>query len=182
MRLPILLAAAALSATATAAVAQTPPANVATDAPPTAVEIGPWRIQVSLIDGVTFDRCIMSRTTGDGIEARFTRSATGLGLDLSSPRWQLEDGARYDVTFAADARIWEAEVTATATSVAVALTDDAFNEGLRLANTLEVRGAGATIIVPLDSSSAALARLESCYERNSATEITNPFVAPTRTP
>jgi len=180
MRVPFLLAAVALSTTA--AIAQTPPANVATDAPATGVEIGPWLIQVSLIDGVTFDRCIMSRTTEQGVEARFTRSATGLGLDLSSPRWQLEDGARYEVTFAADARTWEAEVTATPTSVSVALADEAFNEGLRLANTLEVRGAGATIVVPLDSSSAALARLESCYERNSATEVTNPFVAPTRTP
>lgn len=182
MRVPFLLAALALSTTA--AVAQTPPANVVTDAdaPATAVEIGPWRIQVSLIDGITFDRCMMSRTTDEGIEARFTRSETGLGLDLSSPRWQLEDGARYEVTFAADQRSWEAEVTARVMSVSVALTDDDFNEGLRLANRLEVRGAGATIVVPLDSSSAALARLESCYERNSTTEVTNPFVAPTRTP
>ncbi|MCW5713798.1 MAG: hypothetical protein KIT43_04695 [Bauldia sp.] len=182
MRVPFLLAALALSTTTV--LAQTPPANVApdADAPATAVEIGPWRIQVSLIDGVTFDRCMMSRTTEAGIEARFTRSETGLGLDLSSPRWQLEDGARYEVTFAADQRQWEAEVTATATSVSVALTDDDFIEGLRLANRLEVRGAGATIVVPLDSSSAALARLESCYERNSATEVTNPFVAPTRAP
>lgn len=180
MRVPFLLAAVALSTTA--AVAQTPPGNVTTEPAVTGVEIGPWSIQVSLIDGVTFDRCIMSRTTENDIEVRFTRSATGLGLDLSSERWQLDDGARYDVTFAADQRTWEAEVAATATSVSVALTDDAFNDGLRLANNLEVRGAGATIIVPLDSSSAALARLESCYERNSATEITNPFVAPTRTP
>ncbi|MCC6736646.1 MAG: hypothetical protein IT534_11050, partial [Bauldia sp.] len=81
MRVPFLLAAVALSTTA--AIAQTPPANVATDAPATGVEIGPWLIQVSLIDGVTFDRCIMSRTTEQGVEARFTRSATGLGLDLS---------------------------------------------------------------------------------------------------
>lgn len=182
MRVPFLLAAVALSTTA--ALAQTPPATVATpaEAPGTAVEIGPWRIQVSYTDGATFDRCIMSRTTDDGVEARFTRDATGLGLALSSPRWQLDDGARYDVTFAADQRSWDAEVTATATSVAVALTDDAFNEGLRLANALEVRGAGATIVVPLDSSSAALARLESCYDRNSAAGVTNPFVAPARTP
>jgi hypothetical protein len=181
MRVPVLLAAFALSTTA--AVAQTPPAALATeDAAPTAVEIGPWRIQVSYTDGATFDRCIMSRTTDDGVEARFTRDATGLGLSLSSPRWQLGDGAHYDVSLAADARTWDAEVTATATAVSVALTDEAFNEGLRLANTLEVRGAGATIVVPLDSSSAALARLESCYDRNSAAGVTNPFVAPTRTP
>ena len=189
MRVPFLLAAVALSTTAAiaqtppAAVAETPPAAVTTEnAAPTAVEIGPWRIQVSYTDGATFDRCIMSRTTDDGVEARFTRDATGLGLALSSPRWTLEDGAHYDVAFAADRRTWNAEVTATPTSVAVALTDEAFNEGLRLANTLEVRGAGATIVVPLDSSSAALARLESCYDRNSAAGVTNPFVAPTRTP
>ena len=76
MRVPFLLAALALSTTA--AVAQTPPANVAADAdaPATAVEIGPWRIQVSLIDGLTFDRCMMSRTTDSSSASAQPRAAT----------------------------------------------------------------------------------------------------------
>jgi hypothetical protein len=58
------------------------------------------------------------------------------------------------------------------------LTDRSFNEALKRANMLEVRGAGSTIKVPLAKSAAALTRLESCYETNSKAAETNPFVAP----
>ena len=78
---------------------------------------------------------------------------------MSSPDWVLEPGATYPVEFAADAWLWNAEVTAAENSVTVALNDATFNQGLRLANDLEVRGAGATLHVPLNGSAAALDRL-----------------------
>ena len=34
--------------------------------PPAAVEIGPWKIEVSYTGEGAFDRCIMSRTTDEG--------------------------------------------------------------------------------------------------------------------
>jgi hypothetical protein len=82
------------------------------------------------------------------------------------------------VEFAAGSVVWKTDVAATADTVRVALTDDRFNKALRNANRLEVRGAGATLKVPLDKSAAALARLERCYENNKNASETNPFVAP----
>jgi hypothetical protein len=146
------------------------------------VLVGPWFVEVSFTGDGTFDRCIMSRSTDDGMLVKFGRDEAGLTLVLSSPDWVLEPGATYPVEFAADQWLWQAEVTAAETSVTVALNDATFNQGLRLASDLEVRGAGATLHVPLNGSAAALDRLESCYERNSLTVITNPFVAPARQP
>lgn len=143
-----------------------------------AVAIGPWQIEASFTEERKFDRCVMSRTTEDGVETRFTRNEGGLSLSMSSPRWQLGKGESYAVEFAADSHIWSSTVSATKDSVRVALTDRSFNEALRSADILEVRGAGSTIKVPLDKSAAALSRLESCYETNSKAVETNPFVAP----
>ena len=67
---------------------------------------------------------------------------------------------------------------ATKNSVAIDLTDQHFNEALRSADLLEVRAAGSTIKVPLDKSATALARLDSCFDKNSKAVETNPFVAP----
>jgi hypothetical protein len=48
---------------------------------------------------------------------------------------------------------------------------------------LDVRAEGATLHVPLDKSSLALDRLESCFEKNGREGIdANPFVAPSRKP
>jgi hypothetical protein len=47
---------------------------------------------------------------------------------------------------------------------------------------LSVVGAGATIKVPLDKSTAAFERLDECVEKNSKAVQTNPFVAPARQP
>jgi hypothetical protein len=69
-------------------------------------------------------------------------------------------------------------VTSTAQAIGVGLTDQTFNEALRTAELLEVRGAGSTIKVSLDKSAAALSRLDSCYETNIKAVETNPFVAP----
>lgn len=143
-----------------------------------AVAIGPWQIEASFTDQRKFDRCVMSRTTEDGIETRFTRDEGGLSLAMSSPRWQLGKSESYAVEFAADTHIWSSTVSATNDSIRVALADRSFNEALRSADMLEVRGAGSTIKVSLDKSAAALSRLESCYETNSKAVETNPFVAP----
>jgi hypothetical protein len=171
VRVPVLLAVITL------------PASIAlAQAPPEGVLVGPWLIEVSFTGNGDFDRCIMSRTTVEGLDVRFGRDETGLSLALSSPNWQLEEGAAYPVEFAADDWIWEADVTATTNTVSVALTDETFNQGLRLANVLEIRAAAATLRVPLDGSAAGLARLETCFERNSVAAINNPFVVPAREP
>lgn len=143
-----------------------------------AVLIGPWKIEASFTKEQKFDRCLMSRTVDNGIEASFARDSAGTSLTLTSERWKLDSGKAYPVEFAAGKRIWKADVTATADTVRVALTDDRFNRALRTANRLDVKGAGATIRIPLDKSAAALERLESCYENNRNARETNPFEAP----
>lgn len=35
-----------------------------------AVSVGPWQIDASFTEARKFDRCVMSRTTADGIEAK----------------------------------------------------------------------------------------------------------------
>ena len=60
-------------------------------------------------------------------------------------------------------------------SVTIALADTRLNSKLRSVRSLKVRGEGATLSVPLDSSSAAFERLETCFNRREASEA-NPFV------
>jgi hypothetical protein len=71
-------------------------------------------------------------------------------------------------------------------TVRVPLTEARFNDGLRpsarVADILEVRGAGSAIRVPLDKSAAGMERLERCYENNMRSTETNPFIAPRRRP
>jgi hypothetical protein len=59
------------------------------------------------------------------------------------------------------------EVKAAAEPKGIPLTDRPLNERMRTANILEVVGEGATLRVPLDASTAALTRLETCFEKNS---------------
>lgn len=146
-----------------------------------AIAIGPWQIEAAYRNG-KFERCLMSRTTEDGVESQLTRGADDLTLTMSSRRWQLEAGRNYAVELAAGAVSWETEVAATKNAVRVELTEPRFTDGLRIADSLEVRGAGSTIRVPLDKSAAAMERLERCYEKNSRSKETNPFVAPSRKP
>jgi len=142
------------------------------------VLIGSWRIEASFTKGQLFDRCTMSRKMDNGLEATFARDEGGTSLTMTSPRWKLDNGKTYPVVFAAGRVAWKADVSATADTVRVALTDNRFNKAIRNANRLEIRGAGATLKVPLDKSSAALGRLERCYENNRNASETNPFVAP----
>jgi len=157
-------------------------AALAAESDSKAVAIGPWQIEASFTSGGKFDRCVMSRTTEDGIETRFTRDEGGMTFAMTSPRWRLGKGKTYPVEFAADSLIWKSDVGATGDAVKVVLTDAAFNKGLKTADLLEVRAAGATIRVPLDKSAAALSRLESCFETNSKAVETNPFVKPNPKP
>ena len=142
------------------------------------ISIGPWQIDASFTEERKLDQCVMSRTTRDGIEARFTREEAGLSLVMTSPRWKLEKGTTYPVEFAAGSTSWKADVTATIDAVRVALTDQLFNDALKKANSLEVRAAGKTITVSLNRSADAFARLERCYQTNNKAGETNPFVAP----
>jgi hypothetical protein len=101
---------------------------------------------------------------------------------LESPNWKLEHDKKYPVKMTLGPLIFEAEVAAEPNSVSVEVTDKRFRSGLRSANTLSVIGAGATIRVPLDKSTAPLNRLDECFEKNSHAVETNPFVEPPRQP
>jgi hypothetical protein len=143
-------------------------------------EIGPWEIEATFKSD-KFDHCAISRTFDD-VAARFVRTSDGLSLVLESPNWKLERGKHYAVLMKAGSARWDTEVAAESNSVSVPISDRRFSEALRLANTLSVEGAGATVPIPLDKSSLALARLDACFDKNSRAVETNPFVAPKRQP
>jgi hypothetical protein len=146
-----------------------------------AITVGSWTIATSS-RGDKFDSCTMSRSTND-LDMSFVRDQDGLLLLLESSKWRLERGKAYTVTLVAGSRSVEARASAETKGVTIALTDRPLNERMRTANILEVIGEGATLRVPLDGSNAALARLETCFEKNSRqSSDTNPFVAPNRKP
>ena len=145
------------------------------------VTMGPWTIATSY-KGDKFDGCSMSRSAAE-LATTFVRSQEGLLLFLESPRWKLERGKAYPVRLVAGSRSVEAKALAEIRAVTIALTDRTLNERLRTADVLEVRGEGASLRVPLDGSTAALGRLEACFEKNSQGGVeTNPFLAPSRKP
>jgi hypothetical protein len=145
------------------------------------VTVGPWAIATSY-KGDNFDGCSMSRSTAE-LGITFFRAQDGLLLLLESQKWKLERGKAYTVRLVAGARSVEANALAETKAVTIALTDRAFNERLRTADVLEVKGEGATLRVPLDGSTAALGRLETCFDKNSRPGVdTNPFVSPSRKP
>jgi hypothetical protein len=67
----------------------------------------------------------------------------------------------------------DAQALAETKSITIAFEDPRLNSELRLANVLEVRGEGATLRVPLDGSSTAFERLETCFNKRETAE-TNP--------
>jgi hypothetical protein len=143
--------------------------------------VGPWTIATSS-KADKFDSCMMSRSSDD-LNASFVRTDDGLLLLLNSPKWRLERGKTYSVSLIAGSRSVDAEALAETRGVTIALADRPFKEAMRTASVLEVRGEGATLRVPLDGSSEAFRRLESCFADNSRqTSDTNPFVAPSRAP
>jgi hypothetical protein len=155
--------------------------SVAASAEDQAVTLGPWTVATSS-RGDKFDSCTMSRSSND-LDVSFVRDQDGLLLLLESSKWRLERGRAYMVTLIAGSRSVEAKASAETKGVTIALTDRPLNERMRTANVLEAMGEGATLRVPLDGSIAALARLETCFEKNSRqSSDTNPFVAPNRKP
>ena len=145
------------------------------------VLIGPWGISTTH-HADKFVSCSMSRSASD-LEITFVRNQDGLLLTLDSPKWKLERGKAYTVKLVAGATTADAKALAEKTGVSIAFADRAFNERLRTANVLEVKGEGATLRVPLDKSAMAFDRLEACFDKNSReSPETNPFVAPSRKP
>jgi hypothetical protein len=145
------------------------------------VTVGPWEITTTY-KADKFDNCTMSRTIAD-LGISFVRTKDGLSLLLDSPKWKLERGKIYSVRLAGGSQTVEAKALAETKGVIITLADHLFNEKLRTAGVLEVRGEGATVRVPLDKSATALERLELCFEQNGLEgPETNPFVAPIRRP
>jgi hypothetical protein len=146
-----------------------------------AIAVGPWTIATSS-RGDKFDSCTMSRST-NALDVSFVRDQDGLLLLVESSKWRLERGKAYPVTLVAGSRSVDAKASAEMKGVTIAIADRSLNEMLRTANILEVIGEGATLKIPLDGSTAALTRLETCFDKNSRqTSDTNPFVAPNRNP
>jgi hypothetical protein len=149
--------------------------------PRESVSVGPWEIATTY-KADKFDNCTMTRTF-EGVGISFVRTKDGLSLLLDSQKWRLERGKVYSDRLAAGSQSVEAKALAETKGVTITLADQPFNEKLRVANLLEVRGEGATIRVPLDNSAAALERLDLRFEKNGlAGPETNPFVAPTHKP
>ncbi len=170
MRTPVALSVAASLATSAMAYAEEQ-----------TVMVGPWTIAVSY-KGDRFDSCSMSRSASQ-LDIAFVRGQDGLLLLLDSQKWKLERGKAYPVRLVAGSRSIEAKALAESKAVTIALANQALNERLRIADVLQVRGEGATLRVPLDGSTAALGRLEACFDKNNRAGVeTNPFVSPSRKP
>jgi hypothetical protein len=145
------------------------------------VTVGPWNIATTF-KADKFNNCSMSRSVA-GLGIAFVRNEDGLLLSLDSTKWKLERGKAYTVRLAAASQTVEAKALAETKGVTIAFADRSFNEMLRTANALEVKGEGATVRVPLDKSALAFERLESCFDKNSRENTeANPFVAPSRRP
>jgi hypothetical protein len=161
-----------------AVVLTTPLAHAQND--PT-VKVGPWTI-ATVYKADKFDSCTMGRSA-DGMEIGFALTRDGLLLMLDSPKWKLERGKAYPVRLLAGALSIDSRALAETKSVTIPLVDAPFNGQLRSSSVLQVRGEGATLRVPLDGSTAALDRLDACFQKNSRESAqTNPFVAPSRRP
>lgn len=143
--------------------------------------VGPWEIEATF-KGDKFDRCSITRKLDDDIVASFVKTGDGLTLELSSPNWKLDRGKLYPVKMTLGPASFDEQVSAEASSVAFDVKDEKFTAALRSASALNVVGAGATIRVPLDKSTAAFDRLDQCVTKNERAVETNPFVAPARRP
>jgi hypothetical protein len=114
------------------------------------------------------------------MDVTFLRTRDSLVLFLRSQKWNLEHGKAYTVRLMAGSRSVEAKALAESKAVTIALADHSLNGMLSTSAVLEVRGEGATLRVPLEGSTAALARLDACFSR--AGIDANPFVSPTNRP
>jgi hypothetical protein len=152
------------------------------------VTVGPWAIATNF-KATKFESCTMSRSERE-LGITFVRAQDGLLLVLDSPKWKLDRGKAYSVRLLAGSRSVDAKALAETKSVTIALADIRLNSKLRSVRSLEVRGEGATLRVPLDGSSAAFEQLETCFNRREASKAApfvgrnaseaNPFVPPGR--
>src|SRR5258708_8985924 len=133
------------------------------------VSVGPWTIATSS-KADKFDSCTMSRSTND-LDITFVRTRDGLLLLLDSSKWKLERGRAYEVTLLAGSRSVQTKALAETKSVTIAVADRPLNERMRTANILEVKGEVSTLRVPLDESRAALGRLATWFEKNTAAAV-----------
>ncbi len=180
MRKTALIATLSLVPSCVAIVAFTASASLAAEEAKTDT-IGPWQIEATF-KGDKFDRCTITRKLDDDIVATFVKTGDDLTLELSSPNWKLDRGKLYPVKMTLGPKSFDEQVAAEASSVSFAVEDEKFTDALRSASALSVVGAGATIRVPLDKSTAAFDRLDQCVTKNERAVETNPFVAPARRP
>ena len=143
------------------------------------VTVGPWSIATNY-KADKFESCTMSRSAGE-LGITFLRASDGLLLILDSAKWKLNRGKAYSVRLVAGSRSVDAQALAETKSVSIALEDSRLNSKLRSVSIFEVHGEGATLRVPLEGSSTALARLDACFTKHE-TSGTNPFVASSRKP
>jgi hypothetical protein len=140
----------------------------------TSEDIAPWKIE-AIYKGDKLERCSIDRSLEHEIVVRFVRTLDGLSLELESPNWKLERGKDYPVKMAMGSLSFDTEVAAEANSVSMEIKEKKFESGLRNASALNVVAAGATIVVPLDKSTAAFDRLEQCVVKNDQRIATYPF-------
>jgi hypothetical protein len=143
------------------------------------VTVGSWSIATNYKTD-RFESCTMSRSAGE-LGITFLRASDGLLLILDSAKWKLNRGKAYPVRLVAGSRSVNAQALAETKSVTIALEDSRLNSKLRSVSFFEVHGEGATLRVPLEGSSTALARLDACFTKHE-TAGTNPFVASSRKP
>ena len=160
---------------------RSPPASPEPKPEERAETVGPWTISASQ-KADDLNGCAMRRST-EGMDITFFHTRDSVLLLLQSQKWNLERGKSYAVRVAAGPRSVEAKALAESETVRIALTDRFLLRSLRTADALEVHGEGATLRVPLDGSTVALARLDACSDRNNrAGTETNPFVSPSNRP
>jgi hypothetical protein len=129
---------------------------------------GPWAIQATY-KANKLQSCTMSRSDGE-LGITFVRAQDGLLLILESKKWQLDRGKSYPVRLTVGSRTVDAKAMAETKSVSITLADTKLNSRLRSANNLQLHAAGATLRVPLDSSSTAFERLEECFNTREGPE------------
>ena len=101
---------------------------------------------------------------------------------MSSPKCKLGCGKSYLVELAAGSSTLQAGLAASGNTVTLPVKDEKFLRLLKLADSPDVKGNGATIKVALDESAVALDRLEACFAKNGSAAERNPVVAPSGEP
>ena len=134
---------------------------------------GPWAIGPNYTEN-KLQSCTMSRSEGK-LGITFVRARDGLSLILESKKWKFDRDKSYPVRLTAGSRSVNAKGLAETKSVSITLADNKLNSGLRSGTNLQVHAQGATLRVPLDTSSKAFERLEECFNSREAPK-TNPFV------